>query len=191
MNIRCCRCQVDKDSAEFHKADLYCKPCRREYRREWLTRHPGYAAKASKAWYAANPEKMREKHRIATEKKKARFHSDPAYADAVRAKDRAKYARKMAARGPVDNMFDGNLANGTPRKKFRSAIRLELLQKQRFRCANCKKFLYDGHHVDHIIPRAKGGSHEKGNLQLLCPKCNRVKSCADPIVFAQENGRLI
>ncbi|MYD25155.1 MAG: hypothetical protein F4X08_05020 [Gemmatimonadetes bacterium] len=39
-----------------------------------------------------------------------------------------------------------------------------------------------GHHfearhfdVDHIVPRAKGGTDHIGNLQLLCSACNRVK----------------
>ncbi len=29
--------------------------------------------------------------------------------------------------------------------------------------------------VDHIVPRAKGGTDHLGNLQLLCGHCNRVK----------------
>jgi hypothetical protein len=32
------------------------------------------------------------------------------------------------------------------------------------------------HHVDHIIPIAKGGTHERGNLQILPAKLNLKKS---------------
>jgi hypothetical protein len=31
-------------------------------------------------------------------------------------------------------------------------------------------------HIDHVLPTAKGGSDEEGNLQLACPSCNLSKS---------------
>ena len=41
------------------------------------------------------------------------------------------------------------------------------------RCANCGE---RGQLViDHIVPIAKGGLSERGNLQLLCSSCNRIK----------------
>ena len=41
------------------------------------------------------------------------------------------------------------------------------------RCANCGE---RGQLViDHIVPIAKGGLSERGNLQLLCASCNRIK----------------
>lgn len=32
------------------------------------------------------------------------------------------------------------------------------------------------YHVDHILPVSRGGTHEKDNIQLLCPACNMSKS---------------
>jgi 5-methylcytosine-specific restriction protein A len=33
--------------------------------------------------------------------------------------------------------------------------------------------------VDHIVPRALGGSEDETNLQPLCRECNRLKTIAD------------
>lgn len=80
------------------------------------------------------------------------------------------------------NRKAGRLAYGTiPR----------LIKAQKECCAYCTKSLRSGYHVDHIIPLAKGGAHEAGNIQLLCAPCNLRKSDRDPIAFAQLNGRLL
>lgn len=33
--------------------------------------------------------------------------------------------------------------------------------------------------VDHILPRAEGGSHARGNLQGLCTDCRKAKDARD------------
>ncbi len=47
---------------------------------------------------------------------------------------------------------------------------------QNAQCKGCRT-RFDMRHleVDHIIPRAHGGGHERENLQLLCGSCNRLK----------------
>lgn len=64
-------------------------------------------------------------------------------------------------------------------------LRYFLAFKTAGRCAYCGvKFVYnskDGYkaHIDHIIPRAKGGSDHQSNLMLACPKCNISKKDKD------------
>lgn len=62
---------------------------------------------------------------------------------------------------------------------------------QRWRCAICRTEIRKGYHVDHIMPIARGGKHEKSNIQLLCPPCNLRKSDRDPIAHMQSLGRLL
>ena len=43
-------------------------------------------------------------------------------------------------------------------------------------CAGCNEHFAPRHfHIDHITPRAKGGTDHLENLQLLCGHCNSVK----------------
>lgn len=69
----------------------------------------------------------------------------------------------------------------------------KLYVKQRGMCAYnfCKKSLKNCYHIDHIIPLALGGRHDRRNVQLLCPPCNREKGAIHPIEFAQKNGLLL
>lgn len=68
---------------------------------------------------------------------------------------------------------------------------LQLLEKQRGQCANCKKCIRGGYHIDHIVPLVRGGDNDIGNIQLLCPACNGEKWALDPLEWARRNGRLL
>lgn len=61
-------------------------------------------------------------------------------------------------------------------------LREEILMRDNWTCQNCKKSIGQtklqqpsDFHIDHIIPRSKGGSNEKDNLQVLCKSCNLIK----------------
>lgn len=47
----------------------------------------------------------------------------------------------------------------------------------------------DATEVDHIIPKAEGGSDELENLQAVCPTCHRAKSERDAARQRRDGGR--
>lgn len=59
------------------------------------------------------------------------------------------------------------------------------------RCYWCGKACAKTFHVDHYVPLARGGEHELHNLVIACPPCNFKKNAKDPLVFAQQIGRLL
>ena len=67
-----------------------------------------------------------------------------------------------------------------------------MMERQGGRCnaPRCGADLAEGYHLDHVIPLAKGGTHEPANVQLLCPACNLQKNATLPEDFARERGRL-
>ena len=51
-----------------------------------------------------------------------------------------------------------------------------LYGKQSGYCAGCGKHFEERHlEVDHYVPKSKGGTDHRSNLQLLCGACNRMK----------------
>ena len=64
------------------------------------------------------------------------------------------------------------------------SVRYRLLKKANGRCSLCgatkKETVL---HVDHIVPRSRGGLNDESNLQVLCFKCNLGKSNKDATDF--------
>jgi ATP adenylyltransferase len=64
------------------------------------------------------------------------------------------------------------------------SLRYQVLAESDRRCALCgateKERPLD---VDHIVPRSRGGTNEKANLQVLCSRCNRAKGNRDARSF--------
>ena len=69
-----------------------------------------------------------------------------------------------------------------------------LFGQQEGNCGGCQMvFPFKIFEVDHVVPRAKGGTDHFDNLQLLCPACNRAKgtrSQAELIATLRERGML-
>jgi hypothetical protein len=65
--------------------------------------------------------------------------------------------------------------------KVMPSIRWQVFQRDSWRCVACGHSAEEGRilHVDHIIPRSKGGKDEIDNYQTLCDICNIGKSNKD------------
>jgi hypothetical protein len=65
---------------------------------------------------------------------------------------------------------------------IRAGLWWEILARDNWTCCSCGRSVKEHGitlHVDHIIPRSKGGTDERENLQTLCVKCNIGKSNRD------------
>lgn len=51
-----------------------------------------------------------------------------------------------------------------------------MFEEQGGRCKYCGVALDDSYHIDHVIPLARGGTHERSNLVLSCAPCNLSKN---------------
>ena len=51
-------------------------------------------------------------------------------------------------------------------------------------CNGCERgYHYRVMQVDHIVAKARGGSDHPANLQLLCKRCNQIKSTRSQALF--------
>ncbi|MBP8114804.1 MAG: HNH endonuclease [Chitinophagaceae bacterium] len=67
--------------------------------------------------------------------------------------------------------------------KVMPGIRWQVFKRDNWRCVSCGVKAVENDtvilHVDHILPRSKGGKDEMINFQTLCDKCNLGKSNTD------------
>ena len=127
-------------------------------------------AAQQKAYWEANKEKLAAQHKAYYEANKEKV---AARLKAYREANKEKIAQRDAQR------------------RFRKTYIINhLLVAQRGKCASCYAKVIEKHHLDHIVPLAKGGTHDRSNFQLLCPTCNFKKSAKDPLAFMQERGKL-
>lgn len=134
---------------------------------------------SNQRYYVANREKelarIKEYHAANKETVAATQRAwKQAHPDAVNAIRANRRAREIGAEG---SYTDGDVQR--------------LLKLQKCKCAECRKSLKAGYHVDHIVPLSRFGSNHPANLQLLCQKCNNGKYDKDPIDWAREKGRLL
>lgn len=47
---------------------------------------------------------------------------------------------------------------------------------QKWRCWWCGEDCKDNYHIDHLVPLARGGHNDPGNIVIACPYCNMSKN---------------
>lgn len=59
-----------------------------------------------------------------------------------------------------------------------SKLRLRILARDKHLCQPClrKGIVHPGNEVDHIVPKAKGGTDDESNLQAICREAHREKT---------------
>lgn len=72
------------------------------------------------------------------------------------------------------------LQRRTARKRFRK----DILEAWGSICAYCGSDR--AHTLDHIIPRAKGGSTKRGNLLACCGACNLAKGAQEYLLWFRQ-----
>jgi len=69
--------------------------------------------------------------------------------------------------------------------KYRKKQKLKLISIQDNRCYwCCRPIMYPICHIDHVIPRSRGGTDMVTNLKATCAQCNRTKQAQSPMDFA-------
>lgn len=60
-------------------------------------------------------------------------------------------------------------------------LRARVLARDHGLCQICDHngFVTPGNIVDHIVPKAEGGTDAMDNLQVLCPECNATKTATE------------
>ncbi len=82
---------------------------------------------------------------------------------------------KKVRKQSLESVVNANAKRRGMTGTLSTGIISKLLESQGWTCVTCSVNLKLGYHVDHILSVSKGGENIDGNVQILCPKCNRQK----------------
>lgn len=208
----CSKCNNNKSPESFSKhckakdgLNSWCKDCYNQYRIDnkerlkelnsiWQKANPEKCNANTAKWQKLNTKKCSEKSRIWRSKNTERSKEiDKRFKE--KNPDRVKLWAKRWRENNKDRCLVHWRNRHARKKSAEGKYNFEdiqfLLANQKHKCASCLLSVKKVYHVDHIHPLSKGGTNWPDNLQILCPDCNLRKHAKDPIVWANENGRLL
>lgn len=210
-------CTVCMRDIEARHRDTHREKFREKWRNNEKTRDPDDRRARRKKWELANPDKVKERKKVwerANPERKRQHEKKYRHANPDKIAKKNKAYKKLHAERlspiAVARTKQWCLANPVRAAELRRKARQDrrarqkeiggsytiaeinlLLEKQSWKCINCNTSLRKKRELDHYVPVKLKGPNEIANFQWLCPPCNRKKGAKDPIVWAQENGRLL
>jgi 5-methylcytosine-specific restriction endonuclease McrA len=152
---------------EYHKRPE-ARAAHRARQRNYLAQHREQERERTRRWRREQPAKSKAGAR--------RYYLENQ--DAVKAKTATYRAANIEAYREYSREYKRRKRGGGERLPRGYAARL--IEDQNGLCAACGCDLcMAGKHLDHIIAISRGGLHTIGNVQFLCPTCNRRKSARD------------
>ena len=168
MDKKCTKCKEVKSLESFSKSSrskdglmCICKACNRAANKAWVEANPDKVKAANKAYYEANQEKARAAHKAYYEANQEKMKAaSKAWAQANPDRYAAIAGKGLAIErgGAVSDIYN-----------------LELCIAFYSESRRLTRETGTPHHVDHIIPLAKGGLHCQNNLQVLTAADNIEK----------------
>jgi 5-methylcytosine-specific restriction endonuclease McrA len=173
----CTKCETHKPLTDF-RVDLRvkagvtgnCIPCNREYQRKLQAKKRAADPEKHRAykrdWYARNLETQRA---YVASKARARWARDP---EGELLKQRLKYKESPFRMQEAARKRRAQHSGGAGLTEDQW---LQILEINDNRCAYCLVQSTDLE-VDHVVPLAKGGTHEESNIVPACSECNTSKN---------------
>jgi 5-methylcytosine-specific restriction endonuclease McrA len=191
----CSACKIEKQFSLFFKSKNkkngignQCKECVKKYNiknKEAISNNNKNRRDKNKEKAAEYAKKYRELNKDKIRKQKAKYRES-------KKEDRAKY-NSIYYKTPIGKASKqyNRMRRRVNKRGDVTVNQIENLQKVSKTCYWCGINLKNvTQHIDHYVPLSKGGKHTISNLVVAYENCNLSKYNKDPLVFAQQIGKL-